>query len=51
MNNKWKCNVEDFEGTPCGNKAIVKAGRGKTAKYFCKKHELIVVDMMLSGVI
>lgn len=47
---RWKCNV-DIDGKPCGNKAIIKAGRGETAKFFCKEHELVAVGMMLSGVI
>lgn len=50
MTRKWKCTV-DVDGKPCGNKAIIKSGRGKKAKYFCKEHELIAVAMMLSGVI
>ena len=50
MARNWKCNV-DIDGKPCGNKADLKAGRGKTAKFFCKEHELVAVGMMLSGVI
>lgn len=50
MSRNWKCNV-DVDGSPCGNKAIIKAGRGKTAKYFCKEHELIACAMLLTRVI
>ena len=50
MARNWKCNV-DIDGIPCGEKAIVKAGRGKKAKYFCKKHELIAIAMMICGLI
>ena len=50
MARNWKCNV-DVNGHPCGNKANIKAGRGKTAKYFCEEHELIAAAMMLTRVI
>ena len=31
----------------CNEKAIIKFGRGKTARYFCKKHELVAVAIMI----
>ena len=43
MGKPWRCSEPD-----CDEKAIIKMGRGKTARYFCKKHELVAVGIMLS---